>query len=95
MPTDVPEALNNLAFVSMMRMNYDEAKQQLDEAASSTDNQIELLIADIQQMRLCQRRSANREFYDYREQAAQRLKRINEERFAVRTLAAAHGLCGE
>ncbi len=77
------EALNNMAFVSMMRMNYDEAKQQLDEAASSTDNQIELLIADIQQMRLCQRRSANREFYDYREQAAQRLKRINEERFAL------------
>ena len=77
------EALNNLAFVSIMRMDYDEAKQQLDLLATKTDNQIELLIADIQQMRLCQRRSQNREFYDYREQAVSRLKRINEERASL------------
>ena len=77
------EALNNMAFVSMMRMDYDVAKQRLDEVSSATDNQIELLVADIQQMRLCQRRSANREFYDYREQAAQRLSRINEERSSL------------
>ena len=73
------EAMNNLAFASIMRMDYDEAKQRLDSIPSITDNQVELLIADIQQMRLCQRRSRNREFYDYREQAAQRLERINEE----------------
>ncbi len=74
------EALNHLAFVSIMRMDYDEAKQFLDRVASTTDNQVELLIADIQQMRLCQRQSHNREFYDYREQAYNRLMRINEER---------------
>lgn len=74
------EALNNLAFVSIMRMDYDEAKLFLDRVASTTDNQVELLIADIQQMRLCQRQSHNREFYDYREQAYNRLMRINEER---------------
>ena len=74
------EALNNLAFSDIMRMDYDQAKQRLDSIPSITDNQVELLIADIQQMRLCQRRSRNREFYDYREQATQRLMRINEER---------------
>lgn len=74
------EALNNLAFVSIMRMDYDEAKRQLDLLATKTDNQVELLISDIQQMRLCQRRSTNREFYDYKEQAINRLMRINEER---------------
>ena len=74
------EALNNLAFVSIMRMDYVEAKEYLDLLTTKTDNQVELLIADIQQMRLCQRRSYNREFYDYREQAINRLMRINEER---------------
>ena len=77
------EALNNLAFTSIMRMDYDHAGQLLDSIADLTDNQVELLISDIQQMRLCQRRSRNREFYDYREKATQRMQRINEERFTL------------
>ena len=77
------EALNNLAFVCIMRMDYDAAKHYLDSITEKTDNQVELLIADIQQMRLCQRRSANREFYDYRERAVGHLKRINEERYSL------------
>ena len=63
------EALNNLAFVSIIRMHYDEAERMLDSIPSITDNQIELLVADVQQMRLCQRRSRNRDFYDFRERA--------------------------
>jgi len=74
------EALNNLAFVSMVRMDYDRAQQQLDSVALLTDNQIELLVADVQQMRLCQRHSRNRDFYDYRERAVRALARVNEER---------------
>ena len=74
------EALNNLAFVSMVRMDYDHAQQLLDSVPKMTDNQIELLVADVQQMRLCQRRSRNRDFYDYREQAVRALARVNEER---------------
>ncbi len=74
------EALNNLGFVSITRMQYDKAKAQLDSVIELTDNQLELLVADVQQMRLCQRRSRNREFYDYREHAMKALKRINEER---------------
>ncbi len=74
------EALNNLAFASIARMHYEEARQKLDTITKITDNEVELLIAYIQQMRLCQRRSHNREFYDYREKALRSLRRINEER---------------
>ena len=74
------EALNGLAFVAMVRMDYHRADSLLVEAARQTDNQLELLVTYVQQMRLCQRRSKNREFYEYREKAVQALKRINEER---------------
>ena len=74
------EALNNMAFVSMVRMHYNHAEQQLNEALSITDNQIELYVAEIQYMRLCQRRSDNRAFYEHRERAQNHLLRIHEER---------------
>ena len=71
------EAMNNLAFVSIAKMDYDRAYRLLD--SISTDNQVELLIADIQNMRLCQRQSKNKNFYDVREKALLRIRRINEE----------------
>ena len=74
------EALNNLAFVSMVRMDYEKAEQQLNEALTLTDNQIELFITEVQLMRLCQRRSDNRAFYEHREQALTHQNRIREER---------------
>ena len=74
------EALNNLAFVDIATMHYDDARQHLDSIFLITDNQLELLVAYIQQMRLCQRQSLNREFYDCREHAQRALNRINEER---------------
>ena len=74
------EALNNLAFTDIVKMQYDKAEQRLNEIPQITDNQIELYISYVQQMRLCQRRSKNREFYEYRENAMEALKRINEER---------------
>ena len=73
------EALNNKAFVYIQRMHYDSAQICLDEIAQHTDNQFELSVADIQNMRLCQRRAKNKEFYDYRERARKRLLRIEEE----------------
>lgn len=72
------ESLNNLAFVSMVRMDYNKAEQQLKEALSLTDNQVELLVSEVQMMRLCQRRSENRAFYEHREQAQRHLDRIQE-----------------
>jgi hypothetical protein len=74
------EALNHLAFVSISRMRYDEARRRLDSIPSITDNQLELLVSYIQQMRLCQRRSNNREFYAFREQAYNSLARLHGER---------------
>ena len=74
------EALNNKAFVSIVRMDYDKAEKQLNKALSVTDNQIELYIAEVQLMRLCQRRSDNRAFYEHRERAESHLLRIKEER---------------
>lgn len=74
------EALNNLAFVSTIRMDFKRAYEQLREVAKVTDNQIELLVADVQLMRLCQRESKNKEFYDHRESALRRMRRIDEEK---------------
>ncbi len=74
------ESLNNLAFVSIIRMDYDKADQQLADAEALTNSQIELMVCYVQQMRLCQRRSRNREFHEYRERAMKCLNRINEER---------------
>ena len=74
------EALNNLAFIDIVKMQYEKAEQCLNEISQITDNQIELFVSYVQQMRLCQRRSKNREFYEYRENAMEALKRINEER---------------
>lgn len=73
------EALNNKVFVCLARMEYDEAARLLSQIQDTTDNQLELLVADIQQMRLCQRKSNNREYYDHRERANARLNRIIEE----------------
>ena len=78
------EALNNKAFVYIQRMHYDSAQACLEEISLNTDNQIELAIADIQSMRLCQRRSQNKEFYDFREKARKRLRRIEEEESAIK-----------
>ena len=75
----IAEAFNNKAFVSIARMEYDIAARQLDSITAITDNQIELLIADIQQMRLCQRQSRNKDFYTFRESAIQKFKRIAED----------------
>lgn len=73
----IAESLNNLAFVNIAKMDYSLAKAQLDSVFSVSNNQIELLIADIQLMRLCQRQAHNKEFYDYREHALNRLRRIH------------------
>ncbi len=73
------EACNNMAFVAMARMRLEEAKRWLDRVGQHTDNQIELLVADVQYMRICQREAQNKDFYAYREVATHRLRRIGEE----------------
>lgn len=73
------EAKNNLAFVKIARMDYDAANALLDEILDKSDNQLELYVANVQKMRLCQRQSRNKDFYIYRQQAMRCQKRIKEE----------------
>lgn len=72
-------ALNNMAFVEIARMDYERAGNLLDSVITITDNQVELLIAEVQWMRICQRTSRNRLFYDYSERALRRIRRIGED----------------
>ena len=78
-PDGRAEALNNLAFVSIARMNYVQADSMLGEVLNATDNQIELLVSNVQMMRLCQRRSDSKNFYHYRQQAVSCMERLRED----------------
>ena len=73
------EALNNLAFFYIRKMQYAKADSILHEIHDITDNYIELAISDIQQMQLCQRLSLNKAFYEYRKEAQNELSRLKEE----------------
>lgn len=44
---------------------------------------MECLIADIGMMKICQRTAMNKEFYDYRNSALRRMKRISDDRSAI------------
>lgn len=83
-PDGRAEALNNLAFVEMAAMSYDKAAEYLDEVSDITDNQLEQLVADVQQMKLCQKRSRNKDFYVYSERAKYRLGRLHDEEPSLR-----------
>ena len=73
------EASNNLGFCAYMNMDFDRAEASHKEVYKLTKNELELLIADIGLMKICQRTAMNKEYYDYRNSALRRMKRIREE----------------
>lgn len=73
------EALNNMGFCAFMRMNFEKSSSLFRQALEEGSNEIEHLISDIGMMKICQRTSMNKEFYDYRNSALRRLKRIRED----------------
>lgn len=73
------EALNNMGFCAFMRMNFEKSASLFRQALKEGNNEIEHLISDIGMMKICQRTSMNKEFYDYRNSALRRLKRIRED----------------
>lgn len=73
------EASNNLGFLAYMNMDFERAEALHKEVYKLTKNELELLIADIGLMKICQRTAMNKEFYDYRNSALKRMKRIREE----------------
>ena len=73
------EASNNLGFCAYMNMDFDRAEALHKEVYKLTKNELELLIADIGLMKISQRTAMNKEYYDYRNSALRRMKRIREE----------------
>ena len=74
------EACNNLGFCAFMQMNFDVAERLFHEVYNLTQNELELLIADVGLMKIYQRTAMNKEFYDYRNNAIRRIRRIDEDR---------------
>ncbi|WP_373829793.1 DUF5113 domain-containing protein [Bacteroides heparinolyticus] len=73
------EASNNLGFCAFMRMDFEQAEKLFMDVYNITKNELELLIADIGLMKIYQRTALNKEFYDYRNSALRRMKRIAED----------------
>ena len=84
------EASNNLGFCAYMNMDFDRAEALHKEVYKLTKNELELLIADIGLMKICQRTAMNKEYYDYRNSALRRMKRIREESDLFRRPASKH-----
>ncbi|WP_321331265.1 DUF5113 domain-containing protein [uncultured Bacteroides sp.] len=74
------EACNNLGFCAFMKMDFNKAEQLHGQVYDLTKNELELLIADIGLMKIYQRTAMNKEFYDYRNSAIRRMRRIDEDR---------------
>ncbi len=73
------EALNNLGFTAFMRMDFEKAERLFKQVYNESNNELEALVADINMMKICQRTAMNKEFYDYRNSALHRFKRINDD----------------
>ena len=67
------------AFVPFMRMDFEQAEKFHMDVYNLTKNELELLVADIGLMKIYQRTALNKEFYDYRNSALRRMKRIAED----------------
>lgn len=70
------EALNHLTYVRYQQMDFDGAERLVRQVQALTDNQIELLVADVMGMKICQRTAGNHDFFVYRNRARRRLERI-------------------
>lgn len=72
-------AMNDMAFYCIAKMQYAEAERILDEVVENADDEIELMISRVQLMRLCQRKSQNKNFYHERHYALQHMEQIEKE----------------
>lgn len=77
---DDAATLNNMGFCSFMKMDFEKSMEYFNTVVEISDNEIECLIADVGLMKICQRISSNKEFYDYRSRAQSRIKRIKQDR---------------
>lgn len=75
-----PEVLNNMGFCAYMKMDFEESMRLFSSVVELSDNEVECLVADVGLMKICQRTSSNKEFYDYRNRAQRRIKRIKQDK---------------
>ena len=78
-PSVHAHALNNLGFCAFMRMDFEKARSCYLSVLERSTNEIECLVADVGMMKICQRASLNKDFYDYRNEALRRMKRISSD----------------
>ena len=72
-------ARNAMAYSALMKMDYSEATALYNSVIEESACEIEKLVADVGLMIVCYRVSANRDFFDYRARAVERMKRIGED----------------
>lgn len=84
-PDERAEALNNMGFCAFMRMDFEGASRLFGKVLAMGGNEIESLTADVGMMKICQRTSQNKAFYDHRNSALRRIRRIREDDSRIRT----------
>ena len=72
-------AANSKAYSALMKMDYAAAVRLYESVLAEADCEIERLVADVGQMTVCYRVSGNREFFDCRARALERIRRIDED----------------
>lgn len=82
-PTVWAQTLNNLGFCAFMEMDFEKAVECYAWVSKETNNEIEGLVADVGMMKIYQRTSLNKEFFDYRNQAIRRMRRIGADHMVL------------
>lgn len=78
-PAGKAQALNHLGFCRFMKMDFEQSDSLFRVVYETTSNELELLVADVSMMKICQRTAQNKEFYDYRNSALRRIYRFRED----------------
>ena len=77
------KAINTLARIAFMRMDYMQAWELYSSVPSITSNTLEVVASQIGLMRICQRTSDNVSFYQYRNEILLNLRALHEEQEAL------------
>ena len=77
------KAVNTLARIAFMRMDYTQAWDLYSSVPSITGNTLEIVASQIGLMRICQRTSDNVSFYQYRNEILLNLRALHEEQEAL------------
>lgn len=75
----VNEALINKSFIYFMQMRYDSAQICCKQVLHQSDNDLICCMADISLMAICNKIAQSKEFYDYRNDAQERIDKIADE----------------